>query len=149
MRILLKSHVIAIGAVTAFVAVGAHTFALADGAQTTRTPVGELAWKTLPNGRKVSPVSGDMTTGAHITFIRFAPGMKAAPHTHSHDYVGIVVNGTARHYEPGKPETETVLPTGSHWAIPGNVVHISECLPGSECIFAIYQQAAFDLKPAK
>ena len=149
MRKLLKSYFIAIGSVAVFVAVGAHTFALADGAQTTRTPIGERVWRTLPNGREVSPVSGDMTTGAHITFIRFAPEMKTIPHTHSHDYVGIVVNGTARHYEPGKPETETVLPAGSHWAVPGNVVHISECLPGSACIFAIYQQAAFDLKPAK
>lgn len=117
--------------------------------QTTRTPFSELKWKKLPNGRQVSRVYGDMKKGAHITLIKFAPGMKTAPHTHSNDYVGIVVKGTARHYEPGKPETETVLPHGSHWAVSADTVHISECLPDSECIFAIRQNAAFDIKPAK
>ena len=129
---------------------GAGTIAAAGAVsetQTTRTPVGELKWKKLPNGRQVSPVYGDMKKGGHITFIKFTPGMKTAPHTHSNDYVGIVVKGTARHYEPGKPDTETSLPAGSHWAVPANVVHISECLPGSECIFAIRQKAAFDIKP--
>ena len=116
--------------------------------QTTRTPVSELKWKKLPNGRQVSAVHGDMKKGAHTTFIKFTPGMKTAPHTHSNDYVGVVVKGTARHYEPGKPETETVLPAGSHWAVPAHIVHISECLPGSECIFSIRQDAAFDIKPA-
>ena len=129
--------------------VGTAVITSADGAKSTRLPASALQWTTLPNGRQVSPVSGDMKTGAHITFIKFTPGMKTAPHIHSNDYVGIVVKGTARHYEPGKPETETVLPAGSHWAIPANVVHISECLPGSECVFAINQNAAFDVKPAK
>jgi len=115
----------------------------------TRTTVGELKWSEVSNGRSVSPVYGDMKAGKHITFIKFAPGLKTAPHTHSNDYVGIVVKGTARHYQPGFPETETVLATGSHWAIPANVVHISECLSGSECVFAIYQEAAFDRKRVK
>jgi hypothetical protein len=127
---------------------GTAAITSADDAKTTRTPVSALQWTTLPNGRQVSPVWGDMKTGSHITFIKFTPGMKTAPHIHSNDYVGIVVKGTARHYEPGKPATETVLPAGSHWAIPAKVIHISECLPGSECIFAIRQNAAFDIKPA-
>ena len=129
--------------------VGTAAITSANGDRTTRTPVGELQWTTLPNGRQVSPVWGDMKTGAHITFIKFTPGMKTAPHIHSNDYVGIVVKGTARHYEPGLPETGTILPAGSHWAVPANVVHISECLPGSECVFAIRQNAAFDIKPSQ
>ena len=129
---------------------GISTIAMADsvsGKQTTRTAVSDLNWTKLPNGRQLVTISGDRKTGPHITFVKFAPGMKTAPHTHSNDYVGIVVKGTARHYEPDKPETETILPAGSHWAVPANVVHISECLPGSECIFAIRQNAAFDIKP--
>lgn len=115
----------------------------------TRASVNELSWKEVSKGRSISPVYGDMKTGKHITFIKFAPGMKTVPHIHSNDYVGIVVKGTARHYQPDFPENETVLPAGSHWAIPGGVVHISECLRGSECIFAIYQEAPFDRKPVK
>ena len=67
---------------------------------------------------------------------------------HSNEYVGIVVKGTARHYESGKPETETVLPPGSHWAILANVIHTSEWLLDSEFIIAIRQKAASDIKPA-
>ena len=144
----LKPAFIAIGILTLCI-VGTAAITSADSAKTTRTPVSALQWTTLPNGRQVSPVWGDMKTGSHITFIKFRPGMKTAPHTHSNDYVGIVVKGTARHYEPGIPQTKTILPAGSHWAIPANVVHISECLPGSECVFAIRQNAAFDIKPAK
>ena len=115
----------------------------------TRTTVGDLDWTKLPNGRLVSPVLGHMKTDKHITFIKFAPGMKTTSHTHSNDYVGIVVEGTARHYQPGFPETETMLPAGSHWAMSADVVHISEYPPSSECVFAIYQDAEFDIKPVK
>lgn len=115
----------------------------------TRTTVDELRWTKLPNGRLISPIFGNMKKDKHITFIKFAPGMKTAPHIHSHDYIGVVVKGTARHSQPGFQETETVLPAGSHWAMPAEVVHISECLPDSECLFAIYQEAAFDIKPDK
>ena len=116
---------------------------------TKRTTVDELNWTEVSKGRMVSPVSGDMKTGKHITFIKFAPGMKTEPHTHSNGYVGIVVKGVARHYQPEFPETQTVLPAGSHYEIPGGVAHISECLLGSECVFAIYQEAAFDRKLVK
>lgn len=115
----------------------------------THTPVSELEWKVLPNGRELSPVAGDIKKGPHTTYVKFAPGMKTAPHTHSNDYYGIVVKGTARHFEPGTPESKVVLPAGSHWAVPANVVHVSECLPGSECIFAISQKSYFDIKPVE
>lgn len=122
-------------------------FALAgETPTTTRTSVDDLEWTKVSSDRMVSPVYGNMKTGKHITYIKFAPGLKTAPHIHSNDYVGIVVKGVARHYQPGFPETKTVLPAGSHWAIPANVVHISECLSDSDCIFAIYQEAAFDRK---
>lgn len=114
-----------------------------------RTTVSDLSWTNVSEGRSVSPIYGNMKTGKHITFIKFTPGMKTEPHTHSNDYVGIVVKGTMRHYQPGFPKTETLLPAGSHWSMPSEVVHISECLSGSECVFAIYQEAAFDRKPAK
>lgn len=117
--------------------------------KSTRTTVSDLNWKNASEGRSVSPVYGDMKTGKHITFLKFAPGLKTEPHTHSNDYVGIVIKGTMRHFQPGFPETETQLPAGSHWSIPADVVHISECLPGSECMFAIYQEAAFDRKVVK
>lgn len=130
---------------------GSVTAAVADSAsesKTTRTPVSELKWTKLPNGRELAAIDGDRKLGPHITYVKFAPGMKTAPHIHSNGYVGVVVSGTARHFEPGKPETETVLPQGSTWAVPANVVHVSECLAGAECIFSIHQHGIFDIKPA-
>ena len=119
--------------------------AWADERMSTRIAASELNWKQLPNGRQISPVYGELDKGHHITFIKFSPGMKTPPHTHSNDYVGIVVAGTARHYQPGYAETKTPLPTGSIWSMPGNVVHVSECISDTECVFAIHQEGAFDI----
>jgi len=114
---------------------------------TSHTGTAELHWVNSGFGPAVSPVAGDLGSGRHITYVKFDAGMATQLHTHSQDYVGIVLTGTAMHWEPGKPETRKPLTTGGHWFIPANVPHISECLPDSECIMAIYQQKAFDFKP--
>jgi quercetin dioxygenase-like cupin family protein len=118
-----------------------------DTQQTKRTSFSEIKWKDLPGGRGLAHVKGDFTKGAHIKLIKFSAGNKTPLHTHSHSYTGIVVKGVARHYEPNNPETETTLPAGSFWSVPANVPHISECLLGSECIFATQSDGAFDVKP--
>ena len=121
----------------------------ADTSGTSRTAVADIKWLDTGFGPQAAPVSGDFTKGKHISLIKFKAGLKTPLHTHSHDYVGIVVSGKAKHYEPGKPETETVLGPGSFWAIKGTVPHISECLAGEDCIFALYQDDAFDFLPVK
>ena len=110
----------------------------------TQTVVDDIPWAELPDGRATAFVHGDMQTGEHLSYISFPAGMKTAPHTHSTTYVGIVVKGRARHFEPEVASTQGVLPPGSHYRVPGGVVHSSECLDGSECIFAIHQHDAFD-----
>lgn len=117
------------------------------GETATRTPAEEIAWGKTPFGPLASPVSGAFSAGQHITFIKFPAGMQTPVHTHSHDYVGIVISGVTRHFEPGKPETEVDLPAGSHWSIPAGLSHISECLPGTDCVMAIYQDESFDFHP--
>ncbi len=117
------------------------------GETATRTPAEEIAWRETPFGPLASPVSGDFSAGQHITFIKFPAGMQTPVHTHSHGYVGIVISGVTRHFEQGKPETEVELSTGSHWSIPAGLPHISECLPGADCVMAIYQDESFDFHP--
>jgi quercetin dioxygenase-like cupin family protein len=117
------------------------------GETATRTPAEEIAWGETPFGPLASPVSGDFSAGQHITFIKFPAGMQTPVHTHSYDYVGIVISGVTRHFEPGKPETEVELSAGSHWSIPAGLPHISECLPGTDCVMAIYQDESFDFRP--
>ena len=126
---------------------GSHTFAGED--KTTRTPAADLQWGKTPFGPMASPVFGNFAEGAHVTFVKFTSGMKTPVHTHSHDYVGVVITGATRHYVPGKPETKTLLPAGSHWFIPGNQPHVSECVEGTDCIMALYQSKNFDFKPVE
>ena len=118
--------------------------AFAGDSGTTRTPAADIAWGPTPFGPDAATVTGQFAKGAHSTFIRFAAGMATPLHTHTNGYTGVVVSGVSRHYEPGKPETETLLGQGSVWTIPGGVPHVSECLDGETCIFLIAQDAAMD-----
>ena len=110
----------------------------------THTAVDEVQWGPTPFGPEASPVSGDFSTGAHVTYMRFTPGLKTTLHTHSHSYVGIVIKGTMRHWIPGFPETEKDLPAGSHWSMPADAEHVSECLDGAECVAAVIQDNFLD-----
>ncbi len=117
---------------------------------TTRTPAYNRLWTKTPFGAYVSKVDGNFAKGKHITLVRFPAGLKTPVHTHSHGYVGVVITGVARHYEPNKKSTMGKLPAGSHWVVPANVPHVSECLEGAgECIMVLSQDANFDFKPVK
>ncbi len=112
------------------------------------TPTSDLPWVETPIGPMASPVSGDFTRGAHITYLRFPAGAKTPLHTHSADYVGIVLSGNTRHTVKGIAETQRLLPPGSHWFMPANVEHVSECVPGAECVMALIQDEKFDFLEA-
>ncbi len=128
---------------SAFKGVIAHS-----GKVPSNTPTSDLQWVETPIGPMASPVSGDFTKGAHITYLRFPAGAKTPLHTHSADYVGIVISGNARHTVKGVPETKRILPPGSHWFMPANVEHVSECIPGAECVMALVQDEKFDFLEA-
>lgn len=115
--------------------------------QSTHTAATELQWVDSGFGPQVSPVNGDFSKGEHVTYVKFAAGVATPLHTHTADYVGIVITGVTKHWEPGKPETEKQLSTGAHWFMPANVRHVSECLPGAECIMALFQSRPMDFLP--
>ena len=108
------------------------------------TLVEDTAWQELPDGRATATVHGDMTAGEHITYVRFPAGLRTAVHTHSNSYNGIVVRGTARHFEPELEDQSAWLMPGSFYQVSANTPHISECSEESQCIFAIHQHGAFD-----
>jgi quercetin dioxygenase-like cupin family protein len=112
--------------------------------QPTYGPVETLTWTPTGLGPDASPVLGDFTTGKHVTYMRFAGTFKTPLHIHSTDYLGIVLVGEGRHYVPGDKRTETILRAGSHWTMPANLPHVSECVSKEPCIFALYQDAKFD-----
>lgn len=108
------------------------------------TPTSDLKWFETPIGPMASPVSGDFTKGAHVTYLKFPAGAKTPLHSHSADYVGIVISGNTRHTVKGLSESERILPPGSHWSMPANAEHVSECVAGAECIVALIQGEKFD-----
>lgn len=112
--------------------------------EATHTSVEEIQWGPTPFGAEASPVSGDFSAGAHVTFIRMGAGLQTPLHVHSHSYVGVVVKGTMQHWLPGFPETQKELPAGSHWSIPANAEHVSACMEGLDCVAAIIQDDFFD-----
>ena len=109
----------------------------------------DIEWQLSPFGPEIWSVDGDLLLGKHITYIKFAAGTITPVHIHSARYVGIVVTGITRHWVPGKDETKKLLPPGSHWEIPANQEHVSECLSGVECVMAIIQDQAFDFIPLR
>lgn len=115
-----------------------------SGKAPSNTTTSDLQWVPTPIGPMASPVSADFTKGAHITYLKFPAGAKTPLHTHSAGYVGIVISGNTRHAVKGLPQTEKILPPGSHWFMPANVEHVSECLPGMECVMALVQDEKFD-----
>jgi beta-alanine degradation protein BauB len=119
----------------------------ADEAATGRTEAKDVKWFETGFGPMAAAVYGDLSKGQHLTMVKFAPGMKTPVHIHSADYIAVVVQGQWKHFEPGKPETETVLGPGSHWFIKGDAKHISECVGPEECISVVMQEKPFDYKP--
>ena len=118
-------------------------------ASTSRTLADDISWVKVAPGRSLAAVKGNFKTGAHVKLIKFEAGVKTPPHKHTYSYVGVILSGRMRHFEPGKPETETILPASAFYEIDAEVAHISECLAGSECVFVTQSDGAFDLKPAK
>lgn len=132
------------GLASAAVSIGA--FSGVSGNKAAYTPATELKWSEsgIPGGVTISPVQGDISKGEHMTYVRFPAGTKVPTHVHNASYIGVVLSGNMRHPVKGKPETDLLLPAGSHWSIPANVEHETECLPGVECIALMYQKDRFE-----
>ena len=141
-NVLLGSAFASIFAISAIVDAGQ-----VDATEDTHTALDEIKWGPTPFGPEAAIVSGDFSSGKHISYIKFTAGMKTPMHTHSQPYIGLVISGTTKHWIPDQPNTEKLLPAGSHWSIPANVEHVSECLDGSDCVMAIFQEQAFDFIP--
>jgi quercetin dioxygenase-like cupin family protein len=115
-----------------------------DDPNVTHTLIEDISWTELPDGRATASIHGDMSSGEHITYVRFPPGMRTAVHTHSRLYDGIIISGTARHFKSDSEGSALWLAPGSVYQVPAGVPHISECSEDTICIFAIHQHGAFD-----
>lgn len=115
-------------------------------------PVTELQWGATgvvaSNGTgslQAGPAFGDLSKGEHATFIKMPTGFVSTPHSHSHDYYGVVITGVGVNTATGGKDIP--LPPGSYWFQPGGKSHVTKCISTTECIFFIHQSAKFDYLP--
>lgn len=104
----------------------------------------DLAWVEIIPGVDFAAVYGDWAEGAHAKFARFAPGMVAPLHTHTHAYHGVVVQGEFTNPYPG--EQGVVMRPGDYWYVPAGMAHSNECVSDEPCVFFTYGDALWDVE---
>lgn len=142
-RILLLFAVsVGIGPVVAPEAVGQEV--ASETAETALIAQADLEWVEIIPGVEFAAVYGDWAEGAHAKFARFAPGMVAPLHTHTHAYHGVVVQGEFTNPYPG--EEDVVMGPGDYWYVPAGMAHGNECVSDEPCVFFTYGDAPWDIE---
>lgn len=111
---------------------------IAFGPTGVKTQVGELM---------AGPAYGDLTKGAHGTFIRMPAHFVSPLHLHSEDYFAVVISGVGVNTQAGK--NDVPLPAGSYWFQRGGENHVTKCLSDTDCLFFLYQPGKFDYVTAR
>lgn len=92
---------------------------------------------------KAAPGFGDLSKGAHSTFVKLPAGFVSPLHTHTEDYYGVVVTGVVAN-EVDASAKDRPLPPGSYWFQKGKAKHVTKCLSANECVVFITQPGKFD-----
>ena len=115
---------------------GKVVFASADQAKFTATNPGV----------SMAAIWGDVATGAHGTFTKFAPGYDAGMHTHTNDVWIVVVKGA---YLYKDADGEKRVAAGDFIRVPGGHKHWSGGDKKDGAVFYEESSGKFDLIPAK
>jgi quercetin dioxygenase-like cupin family protein len=94
------------------------------------TTVADLAagpWLELVPGVRMSPLFGE---GAMLNLLEFEPGARVPEHDHTHEQLGLVVDGELVLAIAG---TEHRLRAGQAYRIPGGVGHAAWTEEGMRC----------------
>ena len=92
---------------------------------------------------KAAPGFGDISKGAHSTFIKLPAGFVAPLHSHTEDYYGVVIAGVVANAVDASV-TDVPLAPGSYWFQKGKAGHVTKCLSANECVLFITQPGKFD-----
>lgn len=96
---------------------------------------------------KAAPAFGDLSKGAHSTFVKLPAGFVSPLHYHTADYYGVVISGVVAN-APLATSPDVPLPAGSYWFQAGKANHVTKCLSQNECVVFITQSAKFDERDA-
>lgn len=86
---------------------------------------------------------GDLSKGAHGTFVKLPAGFVSPVHIHTEDYSGVVISGVVANAETAEMKDVPLAP-GSYWFQKGKVPHVTKCLSANECVVFITQPGKFD-----
>jgi len=135
--------------ITASVTVNADMDKHSSGSKSVNTPVSDLKYFDTGIGKKsgvgnlkAAPGFGNLSKGAHGTFIKMPAGFVSKIHSHTSEYYGVVISGVGVNYKPDGKQVK--LPVGSYWSQKGGERHITKCISSNECIFFISQHDKFD-----
>ena len=107
-------------------------------------PVTELKFfETGVGPLKAAVGFGDLSKGAHSTFVKLPAGFVSSLHTHSEDYYGVVISGVVANEVSGAVKDRALAP-GSYWFQKGKANHVTKCLSANECVVFITQPGKFD-----
>ena len=98
-----------------------------------------------PQGLHQAVLSGDPKVGPVAFLMKFPKG-RLPMHYHSSDYYAWIVEGTMKHWLPGKEGEAKDNRPGTFWFQPGGVngVHDDECLSDS-CTLYVSMNGKFDV----
>jgi Domain of unknown function (DUF4437) len=149
--------VVAVGLLCASLgAAGVYAKGDAKKAEYTMVPAGSAKWNPIdpkqPKGGQVAFISGDPMTGP-VTLMLKLPKGPSPMHWHSSDYSAVIIEGTAKHWLPGKEADAKANGPGTAWFQPGGsaaTMHGDECTSDS-CTIFIVMPGKFDMTavPAK
>jgi quercetin dioxygenase-like cupin family protein len=115
---------------------GKVVFAAADQAQYTERT----------KGVSMAAIWGDISTGAHGTFTKFAPGTDSGMHTHTNDIWIVVLRGAYLYKDDAG---EKRVAAGDFLRIPGGHKHWSGGDAKEGALFYEESSGKFDLVPVK
>ena len=126
----------------------AATAALAaDGGPSANYPITNRTFFDTGVGLQAAAAHGDLQKGTHGTYVKMPAGFISKSHTHTEDYVAVVISGVGAN---GLPDAADVaLPAGSSWFQKGEEVHVTKCLSSVDCLFFVVQPGKFDYVFAK
>lgn len=108
---------------------------------------GATGIKTSAGELFAGPAFGDLTKGKHGTFIKMPAGFVSPVHSHTEDYLAVVIKGVGENGPAGAADVP--LPAGSYWFQRGEEPHVTKCLSQEDCLFFLYQPGKFDYVTAQ
>ena len=86
----------------------------------------------------------DFSKEAHGKLARFAPGIASPPHTHTHAYWAVVIQGTLTNPFEDEEDPPEMGP-GDSWHVPAGVEHVTACVSEEPCLAYTHMNDLWDI----